>query len=307
MPIKTSGPISLQDIVDEFGGVKPYSIADYYRGGSYVPNKNVNSNIAAVGSGDPIAFDDFYGASKIITLSFTAYGGGGAGGSGYENGGLNSGSFAGAGKITGIMLKSTYDSLASTPAPADFLAATTGGSSSKALASGGSGGENGGHKLGEPGLTGGGTDFGAGGNGGSLNNAAPQPVWGRWGVGGGGGGGDGGKGDDYFIIIPEGGGDDAGAGGDGGLAGVKTTGTIDIDVEVEYVVVIGGGGASSSAGNHRGGRGMPGYLEFTVDTDTGTFTFKPPEITAPAALDYTGNRFFGFRITRGGQVDTFSV
>ena len=106
MPIKTSGPISIQDIIDEFGGTG--SLSDYYRGGDYVPNKNANSAIPVVGSGLPISLGDFYGATKIITLTFKAYGGGGAGGSGFEN---NSDlvSRAGDGGPTGLMLMSTFD------------------------------------------------------------------------------------------------------------------------------------------------------------------------------------------------------
>lgn len=295
MPIKLSGPINFQDIVDEFGGSGARPLSDYYRGGNFVPNKNVNSNIPAAGSGDPISLEDFYGASKIITLTFTAYGGGGGGGSGYENGGLNSGSFAGTGGRTGILTRAQIEA---TPGNLSEDSKWLG------FANGGSGGENGGYKLGEAGLRGANSDFGVGGSGGSLNNSAPNPVWGRWAVGGGGGGGDGGKGDDYFIIIPEGGGDDAGAAGDGGLAGAKTTGSIDLDVEVDYVVRIGAGGTNSSAGNHRGGRGMPGYLEFTVDTDVGTFTFSPPA-TIPTTNPY-GERYFGFRILRNGKVETFN-
>lgn len=84
MPIKVSGPISMQDIVNEFGGATPHNINEYYRGGNRVPNANINVNVPSSGA---IAVGDFYGASKIIYLTLEMFGGGGAGGNGYEDGG----------------------------------------------------------------------------------------------------------------------------------------------------------------------------------------------------------------------------
>ena len=324
MPIKTSGPISLQDIVDEFGGEKPYSIADYYRGGSYVPNKNINSNIAAVGSGDPIAFDDFYGASKIITLSYTGYGGGGAGGSGFENN-SNVTSSAGSGSFSGILTKAKFDALKSANGGLnpttisnfrDFLNAVNvtkdgdpdGGLiiSNKAAAQSGIGGRNNwdtnaGVHPGED------SPFGAGGAGGARNSAGSSAPWGHWGAGGGGGGGDAGQSDDYFLIFNRGGGDEWGKSGQGGFAANgEWKGQIDIDVEVDYVVCLGAGGRpATSVGQHDGGYGNPGHWEFTVDTDVRTFTFTPPATGGNA--DRVKSYYFGFRIERSGRVTEFTV
>ena len=38
MALQTSGPISLDDLQDEFGGSNPIRINEYYRGGVYVPS-----------------------------------------------------------------------------------------------------------------------------------------------------------------------------------------------------------------------------------------------------------------------------
>ena len=45
MAIKLSGEISIQDIVDEFGGIPPHGIDDYYRGGNKVSNNSYNQNL----------------------------------------------------------------------------------------------------------------------------------------------------------------------------------------------------------------------------------------------------------------------
>jgi len=66
MTIQTSGPISLTDIVAEFGGNVPYALSSYYRGGGRVPDgPTANNNIPTSG---PIAFSNFYGATNIIAI-----------------------------------------------------------------------------------------------------------------------------------------------------------------------------------------------------------------------------------------------
>lgn len=67
MPIKTSGTITIQDIVNEFGGTAPYSLSQYYRGGGRVPNgPSANANIAVSGS---ISLNQFYGAVNELLIS----------------------------------------------------------------------------------------------------------------------------------------------------------------------------------------------------------------------------------------------
>ena len=42
MPCPSSGQISIQDLVDEFGGSAPHALSEYYRNGALVPGNNTN-------------------------------------------------------------------------------------------------------------------------------------------------------------------------------------------------------------------------------------------------------------------------
>jgi hypothetical protein len=66
MVIRSSGQISMDDIVAEFGGTAPHSLTEYYRGGTRVPNITLNNNIPTSGI---IKFTDFYGATDFQSLS----------------------------------------------------------------------------------------------------------------------------------------------------------------------------------------------------------------------------------------------
>jgi hypothetical protein len=308
MPVKSTGSLSLNtDIVGEFGGEKPHSLSEYYRGGGLVPNKNANGSIPLTGSGQPIALSKFYGATKIITLSFKIYGGGGAGGSGFEDGGFGTTSRGGVGGNSGIMLKSQFDTISpggtppKNPALSRFL-----GTAAKAGAQGGLSGAF----TNANATAGGASDFGAGGAAGPRNAAGGSPVWGRWASGGGGGGGDEGSGDNYFLIFNQGGGDAAGAAGEGGSASSFITGTLDIDVNVDYVVACGHGGFPDVAvGNHDGGYGNPGYVEFTLDTVPGTtYTFDAADkVPSGANADRYKTYYFGFRLNQAGVPEFFDL
>jgi hypothetical protein len=59
MAVPSSGAVSIQDLVDEFGGSTPHSISEYYRGGSLVPDVSANNSVPTSGE---IALTDFYGA-----------------------------------------------------------------------------------------------------------------------------------------------------------------------------------------------------------------------------------------------------
>ena len=62
MVLQASGSISMQDIVDEFGGAGSDSISEYYRGGTWVPNISANTGIPLSGT---ISFSDFYSATNF--------------------------------------------------------------------------------------------------------------------------------------------------------------------------------------------------------------------------------------------------
>jgi hypothetical protein len=68
MTLPTSGPISLRDIQDEFGGPTPIRLENYYRGGAYVLNTDYAPNVPASGA---ISLDNFYGAKRTSLTTVT--------------------------------------------------------------------------------------------------------------------------------------------------------------------------------------------------------------------------------------------
>ena len=68
MAVPSSGTISIQDLVDEFGGSTPHAMSEYYRGGSEVPNVPANSGIPTSGT---LALSDFYGAVDAVFIAAT--------------------------------------------------------------------------------------------------------------------------------------------------------------------------------------------------------------------------------------------
>ena len=68
MAVPSSGAISIQDLVDEFGGSTPHSISEYYRAGPLVPNVPTNSSIPESGT---VTFSDYYGAVNASFISAT--------------------------------------------------------------------------------------------------------------------------------------------------------------------------------------------------------------------------------------------
>jgi hypothetical protein len=73
MALPDSGPISLTDIQDEFGGSGSISLSEYYKGGAYVLNTDFAPNVPRSGT---ISLSDFYGARRtfITTETFTTQG-----------------------------------------------------------------------------------------------------------------------------------------------------------------------------------------------------------------------------------------
>jgi hypothetical protein len=305
MPIKTSGQLTISDIVAEFGGTAPYDISDYYRGGGLVPNKNINSQIPLAGSGQPIKFGQFYGASKIIEMSYTLWAGGGAGGQGYEDG-AGSGR-ANSGQDSVFMTRASYNSLLQQNG--NSIPTTIAAAFALARSAGGLGGGHGAAQR-LPGGDGGGTDFGAGGTGGAVNSAAPQSTWGRWGIGGGGGGGDQGNGSDwgFFGLIKYGSADSWGQSGDGGAAGEKVVGKIDLDVEVDYIFITGRAGSpGTGVGNHNGAYGVPGIIQFTLDTTPGIAYDITPAGDGSSIAHRLTTTVKGMRLDRTGAPVFFDV
>ena len=71
MALPESGELSLNDIQEEFGGTAPTEIFEYYRGGTYVPDTAVNSDIPVSGE---ISIEDFYGGDVTPALdSYTLW------------------------------------------------------------------------------------------------------------------------------------------------------------------------------------------------------------------------------------------
>lgn len=61
MTIVSSGQISINSLVGEYGGSAPHSMSEYYKGGGLVLNHSNNPNVPTSGT---IQLDDFYGANN---------------------------------------------------------------------------------------------------------------------------------------------------------------------------------------------------------------------------------------------------
>ena len=63
MALPSSGQLSINNIVGEFGGSAPHALSEYYRGGSLVPDSATNSGVPTSGQ---IKISDFYGAANSV-------------------------------------------------------------------------------------------------------------------------------------------------------------------------------------------------------------------------------------------------
>jgi len=61
MTIVSSGTISINSLVGEYGGSTPHAMNEYYRGGSLVSDHSNNANVPTSGT---IDLQDFYGANN---------------------------------------------------------------------------------------------------------------------------------------------------------------------------------------------------------------------------------------------------
>ena len=76
MTLQSSGAISINDLVGEYGGSAPHSLSEYYKGGGLVGNHSNNPNVPTSGT---ISLSNFYGANNTapvvtdnqVTVNFT--------------------------------------------------------------------------------------------------------------------------------------------------------------------------------------------------------------------------------------------
>ena len=193
MALQTSGPISLLDVQNEFGGGNPIEITEYYRG-RRVPDIPENNSVPTSGT---ISLSNFYGTVQSVgTVNVAIVGGGGGGGPGAAENSQNAArrdGFDGAGSSFNISFRGNR--------------AGTGGERGAFKGSNFYDGEDGGDSI-----------FGAvGGDGGDAFRRR-QNLQNRGGDGRLGGGGGGGAGD-----IDSGKRDNQGNGGEGGDAGGSAT------------------------------------------------------------------------------------
>tara|TARA_R100001463_G_scaffold43908_2_gene91411 strand:+ start:340 stop:960 length:621 start_codon:yes stop_codon:yes gene_type:complete len=107
MTIVSSGAISINSLVGEYGGSAPHAMNEYYRGGSLVANHSNNANVPTSGQ---ISLDDFYGANNtspaptVYSYSMTS--------------GTQGGNFPDKGFDTGVV--ATFGSLSNNPKSVAF-------------------------------------------------------------------------------------------------------------------------------------------------------------------------------------------
>jgi len=77
MTIVSSGTISINSLVGEYGGSAPHALTEYYKGGGLVLNHSNNASVpTSTSSGGQIRLSDFYGQSNAspsdYSISITA-------------------------------------------------------------------------------------------------------------------------------------------------------------------------------------------------------------------------------------------
>lgn len=75
MTLPSSGAISINSLVGEYGGSAPHSMSEYYRGGGLVANHSNNGNVPTSGT---ISLSNFYGQNNTAPYdnTYTINGGG---------------------------------------------------------------------------------------------------------------------------------------------------------------------------------------------------------------------------------------
>lgn len=256
MTIKTSGALSISDIVAEFGGSAPHSLSEYYAGGSYVYSGAVGTN-GAIPSSGAISLYNFYGAVKRQTLTITS-----------NQTDLNLRTWAvanGWDQISqlevvinsGVYILGSTSSANALTVSGTFVAGVRLVNNGYILGHGGNGGAGG---SGAPSAGGAGT---AGGT--AIYVTTPLTIVNNSSIAGGGGGGGGGGGSNYSDWYGGGGGG-GGAGGaspyaTGGAAGTSTgpgTGTAGAGGTATLSFGGSGGGSNYAPGGAGGAIGVAG-------------------------------------------------
>jgi len=252
MPLQTTGPISLRDIQIQHNSSSPtwqrVVFGEFTRATGHVLERPENSNVPTV-TGEEISFDDFYGTSAQIPVSYELIGGGGGGGAGRNNGngvGITDGDDGGDTTIDMSVDGVSYFSITSSGA--------AGGRDSA---------EAGLHRLKDiPERTGDASDYGDGGGPGGKDMPGGDAAATSYGAGGGGGGG-------HVDVNKFGGIYNTDPAGEGGQASVKQENPANYLLEVPFgttmTVTIGNGGAGASDGGTDGGNGAGGYVKINID------------------------------------------
>lgn len=84
MPLPDDGPLSMDDIRGEFGGVNPLPLSDYYAGGPFVPAGTVG-NSGPIPTAGTIKISDFYGSSNTLPYVLTSIDLGGGNSFGFDS------------------------------------------------------------------------------------------------------------------------------------------------------------------------------------------------------------------------------
>ena len=69
MALQSSGQITINNIVTEFGGAAPHNLTEYYRGGAYVPDGPAGN--ASIPTSGQISLTNFYGGVAQTTITVT--------------------------------------------------------------------------------------------------------------------------------------------------------------------------------------------------------------------------------------------
>lgn len=232
MPIGASGPISLLDIKNEFGGsATNISLGEYLRD-PHGPVSGNNTNVPSSAGTPETSFSDFYSTHFKVKVDWTVIAGGGGGGSGtYSSGG------------SGNAPSGSNSSLVPDGSSGDISTIT---------ATGGTGGLNG-WGPGWSGTTAGEASPLTSGGGGSAGNISSGAGGNASAAGAGGGGGAGRNGAWY---------ESDGRAGKGGEAGAMITGNAYSPPQT-LTMNVGAGGAGHD-GHADGGDGYQGYVKVEV-------------------------------------------